>query len=156
MKSSKLFNIFEFDQIEKLKLMKILFTSIALLFPLLSVSQNIEDDHGELDDIFTIVDEVASFPGGWEKWYQFLGENIRYPGEARKKGIEGRVFLTFVVDKEGDLRNIEVQDVGKGVGGGCEEEAIRILEISPKWNPGKIKGQNVNSRISLAINFRLK
>jgi protein TonB len=106
----------------------------------------------ETDEIFMIVEEQASFPGGWDKWYEFLGENIKYPAQARRMGIEGRVFLKFVVDEKGQISQIEVQ---RGIGGGCDEEAVRVLKTAPRFNPGKQRGKPVKSWMSLAINFRL-
>ncbi len=102
---------------------------------------------------FIVVEEQASFPGGNEAWRKYLKKNFKYPKMAKRSGIEGRVFLSFYVDKEGNLSNIEVV---RGIGGGCDEEAIRVLKNSPKWNPGRQRGVAVKSPMSLFITFKLK
>ncbi len=102
---------------------------------------------------FLVVEEQASFPGGNEAWRKYLKSNFKYPKMAKRSGIEGRVYLSFYVDTEGNLSNIEVV---RGIGGGCDEEAIRVLTNSPKWNPGKQRGVAVKSPMSLFITFKLK
>lgn len=102
---------------------------------------------------FLVVEEQASFPGGNEAWMKYLVKNFKYPKVAKRMGIEGRVFLSFYVDVEGNLSNIEVL---RGIGGGCDQEAIRVLKKSPKWNPGKQRGIAVKSPMTLFITFRLK
>lgn len=102
---------------------------------------------------FIVVEEQASFPGGSEAWMKYLMKNFKYPRTAKRSGIEGRVFLSFYVDLDGNLSNIEVL---RGIGGGCDQEAIRVLKQSPKWNPGKQRGVAVKSPMTLFITFRLK
>lgn len=102
---------------------------------------------------FLVVEEQASFPGGSEAWMKYLMKNFKYPRVAKRTGIEGRVFLSFYVDVDGSLSNIEVL---RGIGGGCDQEAIRVLKKSPKWNPGKQRGIAVKSPMTLFITFRLK
>lgn len=102
---------------------------------------------------FLVVEEQASFPGGNEAWMKYLMKNFKYPRAAKRAGIEGRVFLSFYVDVDGNLSNIEVL---RGIGGGCDQEAIRVLKKSPRWNPGKQRGIAVKSPMTLFITFRLK
>lgn len=102
--------------------------------------------------IFTAVDESASFPNGMEGLFQFLSKNIRYPAQAKEGNVQGKVFVTFVVEKDGELSNIKVI---RGIGSGCDEEAIRILKLSPKWNPGKQNGKAVRQQYTIPINFSL-
>lgn len=102
---------------------------------------------------FIVVEEQASFPGGVQAWTRFLRKNIKYPKFAKRSGIEGRVFLSFHVDAEGNISNIEVV---RGIGGGCDEEAVRVLKKSPKWNPGRQRGRPVKSPMSIFISFVLK
>ncbi|NJO03270.1 MAG: energy transducer TonB [Bacteroidia bacterium] len=91
--------------------------------------------------------------GGFQAFYNYLGKNIRYPEQARRVSIEGKVFVQFVVDKNGQLTDFKIL---KGIGHGCDEEALRVLREAPKWNPGKQRGRPVRVRISLPIQFRLQ
>ncbi|WP_268121662.1 energy transducer TonB [Roseivirga pacifica] len=104
------------------------------------------------DDIFMVVEEQPSFPGGMEEWNKFLLTNLQYPEQAKTKGVEGRVFLTFVVQKDGELKDLQLI---RGIGGGCDEEALRVLMESPNWEPGKQRGREVATRMQVAITFKL-
>jgi len=104
------------------------------------------------DEIFLIVEEEPSPSGGLQSFYSFVSKNLRYPGSAARQGIEGRVFVQFVVEKDGSLTDIKVV---KGIGGECDEEAARVISISPKWNLGKQRGRPVRVRMIIPINFKL-
>jgi len=106
----------------------------------------------ESDQIFTIVEESASPKGGMAAFYKFVGEKIKYPPQARRMGIEGRVFVEFVIAKDGTLTEVKAI---KGIGAGCDEEAVRIVQSSPPWNPGKQRGKPVKQRYTLPIIFKL-
>lgn len=112
-----------------------------------------EPEEEVAEEIFMVVEEQAAFPGGQKAWSKFLKKNLNYPKQAQRMGIEGRVFLSFVVDKAGAISDIAVV---RGIGGGCDQEAIRVLEKSPKWSPGKQRGRAVKSRMSIQILFKLK
>ena len=103
-------------------------------------------------EIWHIVEEPATPPGGYQKFYQLVGENLRYPAEAREARIQGKVYVQFIVDKDGSLKDIKVV---KGIGGGCDEEVVRVLKLSPKWSPPKQRGKPVRQRIILPITFNL-
>jgi periplasmic protein TonB len=103
--------------------------------------------------IFTVVEEMPSFPGGEEKLFEYLQKNIKYPAIARENGITGRVYVTFVVDKEGKIRDSKVL---RGIGGGCDEEALRVIRAMPEWKPGKQNGRSVQVQYNLPVNFTLK
>lgn len=105
-----------------------------------------------LGDIFTVVEEQPVYPGNDEARIRFLQENIRYPETAVKNGIQGRVFVSFVVEKDGSLSNIRVL---RGIGGGCDEEAIRVVSLMPKWTPGRQRGEPVRVRFNVPIKFSL-
>lgn len=105
------------------------------------------------DEIHLIVEEYAKFPGGWDQWAKFLNKNFQYPRQAVKMRIEGTVHLSFIVDTEGIISDIQVT---RGIGGGCNEEAIRVLKSSPRWTPGKQRGVPVKSRMAIQIKFGLK
>ena len=109
-------------------------------------------DSTQTEQIFTIVDTQPSFPGGMSAFYKYVGQNMTYPKEAKRMGVEGKVVLTFVVDKTGQIKDIEVL---KGIGSGCDQEAIRVLKSSPKWTPGIQKGKVVSTKIMIPLIFRL-
>ncbi|KYG74904.1 TonB family protein [Roseivirga ehrenbergii] len=104
------------------------------------------------DEVFLIVEEPPTFPGGADAYRRHLLTNLKYPEQAKKQGIEGNVFVSFVVTTEGKLENIQVI---RGIGGGCDTEAVRMLELSPDWIPGKQRGKLVNARMSLKVAFKL-
>ncbi|MBL7863830.1 MAG: TonB family protein [Cyclobacteriaceae bacterium] len=111
-----------------------------------------EEPKEETDEIFTIVEESATPKGGMAAFYKYVGDKIKYPPQARRMGIEGRVFVEFVIGKDGTLS--EVRAI-KGIGAGCDEEAVRIVQSAPSWNPGKQRGKPVKQRYTLPIIFKL-
>ncbi len=111
-----------------------------------------EQPKEETDEIFTVVEESATPKGGMQAFYKFVGEKIKYPAQARRMGIEGRVFVEFVINKDGSLSDVRAI---KGIGAGCDEEAVRIVQSSPAWNPGKQRGKAVKQRYTLPIIFKL-
>ncbi len=111
-----------------------------------------EEPKEETDEIFTVVEESAAPKGGMQAFYKFVGEKIKYPAQARRMGIEGRVFVEFVINKDGTLSDVRAI---KGIGAGCDEEAVRIVQSAPAWNPGKQRGKAVKQRYTLPIIFKL-
>lgn len=105
----------------------------------------------DVDEIFTIVEEPAGFPGGLSAFYGYLKKEMKYPRQAQRMGIEGRVFVQFVVERDGTLTDIHVV---KGIGAGCDEEAVRVLKNSPKWKPGKQRGRAVRQKMIQNILFK--
>ncbi|QOI98263.1 MAG: TonB family protein [Flammeovirgaceae bacterium] len=112
----------------------------------------IEEPEEEADKIFLVVEQSASPTGGMAAFYKYVSDNIRYPAQARRMGIEGKVFVEFVVDRDGTLTQFTVV---KGIGAGCDEEAVRVLKNAPPWNPGKQRGKPVRQRMVIPIFFRL-
>lgn len=110
----------------------------------------IGDDEGK---IFTVVEEMPSFPGGEGKLFEYLQKNIKYPPVARENGIQGRVYVTFVVDKDGKIRDAKIL---RGIGGGCDEEALRVVRAMPEWKAGRQNGRSVQVQYNLPVNFTLK
>ena len=104
------------------------------------------------DSIYNIVEEMPKFPGGEQAMFDFLSKNVKYPQEAREQGISGRVFVQFVIEKDGSASNVEVI---RGIGGGCDEEAVRVVEAMPKWEPGKQKGKPVRVHFIVPFVFKL-
>ncbi len=103
--------------------------------------------------IFTYVEQMPEFPGGADALNAFLAKNLRYPDVARENNIQGRVNVKFVVNEEGDISEVTVQ---KGIGGGCDEEAKRVVLKMPKWKPGKQNGKAVKVYYSLPVRFTLQ
>ncbi len=108
------------------------------------------DDEGK---IFTIVEEMPSFPGGEEKMMEYIYKNFKYPPAARENGITGRVYVNFYIDKDGKVQNVKI---ARGIGGGLDEEALRVVKSMPPWKPGKQNGRAVNVNYNLPINCTLK
>ena len=105
-----------------------------------------------VDEVFSIAEVMPSFPGGNNKFYEYIAQNLKYPRKALKAQVEGKVIIRFVVAKDGDISEIEVL---KGIGYDCDEEAIRVLESSPNWIPGKHQGKNVNVRVMVPLTFSI-
>ena len=106
----------------------------------------------EPDKIFLVVEQTAAPVGGMAAFYEFVSKNIRYPAQARRMNISGKVFVEFVVDKDGTLDQFKVI---KGIGAGCDEEALRIMQLAPPWEPGKQRGKPVKQRMVLPLYFKL-
>ena len=105
------------------------------------------------DKVFTFVEQKPLFPGGEAALFKYLGENIKYPSLARESGTEGKVFIQFVVNKDGSISDAKVV---RGIGGGCDEEALRVVREMPKWEPGRQNGQSVRVQYSLPVVFKLE
>lgn len=104
------------------------------------------------DTVYQIAEEMPEFPGGVEALMDFVGKNVKYPEEAKEKEISGRVFMSFVIEKDGSVSNVKVL---RGIGGGCDEEAVRVIKGMPKWKPGIQKGKPVRVSYMMPINFKL-
>ena len=104
------------------------------------------------EEIFTVVDEQPYPISGMQEYYSYVAKNLRYPEAARKLGIEGRVFIEFIVTKEGRVVNARCI---RGIGDLCDSEAVRVISNSPDWIPGKQDGENVNVKMILPITFKL-
>ncbi len=115
------------------------------------VTEEVEEEE-DIDEIFTIVEESAAPSGGMQAFYKFVQKKLKYPAQARRMGIEGKVFVEFIVDKDGTIT--AVRSV-KGIGAGCDEEAVRVIKSHPKWKPGKQRGKPVKQKIILPITFKL-
>jgi TonB family protein len=110
---------------------------------------NVGKDNKEIFDV-TEVQPIP--PGGLEGWNSYLASNMKYPQQARTMGIEGTVIVAMVVNSDGSISDAEIL---RGIGGGADEEALRVVQNSPKWTPAEQRGQVVNSRMRLPIRFKL-
>ena len=102
---------------------------------------------------FIIVENMPTFPGGEKKMLEYVAKNVKYPQLAKEVGTQGRVFVSFVVEKDGSITNVTIL---RGIGSGCDEEAIRVVKSMPKWNPGLQCGRAVRVSCNLPINFKLQ
>lgn len=116
------------------------------------LEQNLLQNVSVEDSLFTVVEEMPEYPGGSEAMMKFLVENIKYPEQARKDSIQGRVFVNFIIEVDGKVSNTKVL---RGIGGGCDEEAVRVVSLMPAWTPGKQRGKNVRVAFNLPIKFAL-
>ena len=105
------------------------------------------------EDVFIMVEQQPQYPGGMEALRQFLSNNLSYPRQATSAGVSGRVFVSFVVNTDGSLTDVQVL---KGIGFGCDEEAMRVVQKMPRWRPGKQSGRAVRVKYNLPISFTLE
>jgi protein TonB len=110
----------------------------------------VEEDE---DKIFTVVEQQAMFPGGMEALSKFLYKNIRYPSSARRMGVNGKAFVQFVVDKEGNISDVSIV---KSLSPDCDAEAIRLIKLMPPWKAAKQNGRAVKSKFVLPLTFKLE
>lgn len=120
--------------------------------PVVRVEVKVEEEVVE-EEIFLVVEEQPSFPGGEDKMFEYLYSNIKYPQVAKENNITGRVFLTFVVEKDGSIANAKIL---RDIGGGCGQEALRVVKSMPKWSPGKQRGKPVRVQFNLPVVFELQ
>jgi len=102
--------------------------------------------------IFKVVEKMPEFPGGVRAMQEFLSSHIKYPYDAKKLGIVGIVYISFIVWKDGSIRDVKVK---RGIGGGCDEEAVRVVKSMPVWNPGFQRNIPVNVECILPVKFKL-
>ena len=129
-----------------------LFAALIMVFAF-SLNVNAQEKKSDNSDVvFTVVENEAEFPGGVEAMNRFMAENIKYPTLAKQKNIEGKVIISFIVEKNGTLSDIRtIKDIGEG----CGDEGVRIVKLMPKWKPAKQKGQPVRQQFLLPISFVL-
>lgn len=112
-----------------------------------------EEEEEEEPEIFMVVEQMPEFPGGQRALFKYISENINYPPIAKENGIQGKVFIQFVVGKTGTITNVNVL---RGVDPSLDKEAVRVVKSMPKWKPGKQRGKPVFVRYQVPINFKLQ
>ena len=122
---------------------------LAVLCSTSAMAQTVVED----DAIFVVAENAPEFPGGEDSLYAYIARNIKYPETAKKEKIEGRVFVTFVIEKDGQVSSAKIL---RDIGGGCGEEAIRVVKNMPKWKPGTQRGNPVRFRFNLPVSFGLE
>jgi protein TonB len=131
---------------------KILLTLFAACFLLTVKAQSADATKKDTGRIFTSIEIAPQFPGGIEQFSRYLSTNIHYPDDARAKNQQGRVIITMVIEKDGSLTDIRVV---RGVSPSIDQEAVRVMNASPKWKPGTQNGQPVRVSYSIPIAFSL-
>ena len=111
------------------------------------------EDAPSNDSVYQIVDEMPQFPGGEKAMMEYVAKNVKYPQEAKDKEIQGRVFVSFVIEKDGSVNEVKVL---RSIGGGCDEEAVRVVKAMPKWKPGKQDGKPVRVSYMMPFFFKLE
>ena len=124
----------------------------ALIITTVKHQAEIDNELASQPDVFDKVDEVPQFPGGMAGMMQYLSSNIRYPEDAREAGTQGRVIVSFIVEKDGSISNAKV---AKPTYSSLDEEALRVISTMPKWTPGKQNGEAVRVKYSVPVSFRL-
>ena len=132
--------------------MKAILSLFFIVTITLASAQELDSMSNEYPGVYTLVDEVATYPGGLTDFYDFLKSELNYPDQALTKGVEGRVFVQLIVEKNGELTNLQVV---KGIGAGCDEEAMRAIARSSPWNPAKKDGEIVRQILIQNILFKL-
>ena len=104
------------------------------------------------NQLFQVVEKMPEFTGGKQAMYKYISNNIKYPKQAKTENIQGKVFIEFIIEKDGKISNVKVK---RGIGGGCDEEALRVIRNMPSWIPGKQRGENVRVVYTIPIKFNL-
>ena len=140
---------------------KVLLMSLMAMFCLTSVSaqktvvaKKNQKVYEQKDDqkVFEIVEKMPEFPGGMEALFSFFSNNVHYPDDAKEQGVEGRVMVKFVVEKDGSLSGVEVVQKASP---SLDAEAMRVVKAMPNWTPGKQRGRAVRVRFTIPVTFRL-
>lgn len=132
---------------------KIIFILFAII-PFIGFSQTDSTKVAVKEEtVFMVVETMPEFPGGEKEMYKFIIKQLEYPRIAREEGIEGKVFVQFVVNKEGKVTKAKVL---RGIGYGCDREALRVVKKMPRWKPGTQQGKRVSVVFTLPFDFKLK
>lgn len=123
-----------------------------ILLGFLSLSITLFAQVDSSSSVFRSDEKAPEFPGGEKALFEFLGKNIVYPKKARKENIQGVVPVTFIIDTSGKVTNVKI---GHDIGGGCGEEAKRVIESMPRWKPGTQNDKPVDVHYSIKINFSM-
>lgn len=116
------------------------------------ILEEVQEEEEKPEEIFMIVEEPAEPKGGYQEFYAYVSKQLKYPRKALEVNVSGKVYVKFVVDKDGSLSNMEVV---RGIGFGCDEEAIRVLSKVPKWKPAKQRGRLVRQQMVIPIFFKM-
>lgn len=112
----------------------------------------VDEPAHDANEVFTVVEEMPEFPGGQQALMKYVGSKIRYPEEAMENNIHGTVFVTFVVEQDGRITGVRTL---RGIGHGCDEEAMRVVKSMPNWTPGKQGGKPIRVQYNLPVRFTM-
>ena len=132
---------------------KFIIMALMAVFGLTTVSAQKTIVAKKNQKVFDIVEQMPEYPGGQAALFEFISKNVKYPEDAVKKKVEGKVFVTFVVDTDGKITDVSLL---RKVFPSLDAEAIRVISAMPNWIPGKQKGQVVRVKYTVPIMFRLK
>ena len=132
---------------------KFIIMALMALFGLTTVSAQKTVVAKKNQQVFDVVEKMPEYPGGQAALFEYLNGNVKYPADAKKQKIEGRVLVTFVVNTDGSITDIEVV---KKAFPSLDAEAVRVISGMPKWIPGEQKGKKVRVKYTVPLNFRLK
>lgn len=127
-------------------------TMLLMLMATVAMAQHNRGNAGK-DKVYDVVEVMPQFPGGQVELFNFLSDNVKYPVDAEKKKIEGRVIATFVVDKDGSITDAEIV---RSVYPSLDAEALRVINAMPKWVPGRQSGKAVRVKYTVPLTFSLK
>jgi protein TonB len=132
-----------------------LLTAMSVLAILLMVNTNAMAQIKKIanDKVLEKAEVMPQFPGGDQAMMKFVSENVQYPEEAKEKEISGRVLVGFIVEKDGSVNEVKIV---RGIGGGCDEEAVRVVKAMPKWKPGKQDGKTVRVSYTMPFFFKMQ
>jgi TonB family protein len=119
-----------------------------------SNSESLFYEKSEVEDkVFDVVEQMPTFPGGQGALMKYLADNIKYPAEAQKNGVQGRVVVSFVVERDGSLSDFQIV---RSVDPSIDEEAIRVAKAMPRWIPGRQNGSTTRVKYNIPVSFRLQ
>ncbi len=124
-----------------------------LTMSLFSVTITFAQKAEKTNEVYTQVDNTPEFPGGMPAMFEFIGKNLKYPKEARKKNIQGKVLIKLIIEEDGSISETSIE---KSLGYGCDEEVTRVVKAMPKWSPGKKGNELVRTSFILPIMFALE
>ena len=131
---------------------RIFMMAIAACMMTLGAQAQVKNETTTSENVFDVVEDMPQYPDGMQGMMKFLIENISYPKDAQEKKISGRVLVTFVVEKDGSISNVETV---KSVFPSLDDEAVRVVKSMPNWKPGKQNGKVVRVKYTLPISFSL-
>jgi TonB family protein len=140
--------------IRNLNVIKLPPDSTALLDSTATVNTDASSTPSSENQIYdySVVDVVPEFQGGQKEWSKYVSSHLKYPIRAREKNVQGIVYVGFIVDKDGLIKDVKIK---QGIGEGCDEEALRVIRSSPAWKPGQVKGNVVSTYCVVPISFKL-
>ena len=127
--------------------------SVLVLLFVANTNATAQNKKAANDKVLEKAEVMPEYPGGEQAMMKFVADNVKYPQDARDKEISGRVLVSFVVEKDGSIGDVKVV---KGIGGGCDEEAVRVVNAMPNWKPGMDKGKPVRVSYMMPITFKLQ